>query len=162
MTHVRAAAWDQLEAICEALPERPRAMHTRRMHYQDQLHGMYLIGWSDEVPVGHLLLKWPGWPERPWSMELQGAYGCSIVEDLWVKPESRGLGTGRALMEIAHSHTIERGISSVGLSVGLTQGYEAAQHLYRSLGYRDQGHGHFVESSPGWWDILIFLLNRLT
>jgi hypothetical protein len=54
-------------------------------------------------------------------------------------------------MESAHSRTSEQGISSVGLGVGIDQGYEAAHHLYRSLGYRDPGHGHFIESNRGWW-----------
>jgi GNAT superfamily N-acetyltransferase len=161
LTEIRAAAWDQLDAICDGLADRHMTMHTKRIQYQDQGHGLYLIGWEHGKAVGHLHLKWPGWPERPRAKEFQARYGCSMVEDLWVLPDNRGRGLGRALMESAHSHTSQQGIRTVGLSVGIEQGYEAAHHLYRSLGYRDPGHGRFIESSPGWWDVGVFLLKEL-
>ena len=153
-----AAGWDGLDALSAATPERPRSLHAKRLQYQEQGHGLYLIGWSDELAVGHLLLKWPGWPERPWTMEFQATYGCSLVEDLWVQPRSRGMGIGRALMETAHSHSNQQGIPSVGLGVGMDPGYAAARRLYRSLGYRDPGHGRFIASGPGWIEELTFWL----
>lgn len=161
MTQVIAAGWDQIDAIAHAFFERPRPLHIWRLQYQDQGHGIYLVAWRNEEPMGHLLLKWPGWPERPGATENQARHECSLVEDLWVLPNSRGLGIGRALMESAHSHSSQKGISTVGLGVGLDQGYEPAQHLYRSMGYKDSGLGPFIESSPGWWDILIFLVKEL-
>ena len=158
---IEAASMDQLEAIGEGLPERPRALHARRISQQDQDHSLYLLAWKREGPVGHVVVKWPAWPESPFAVEWQARYGCSMVEDLWICPDSRGKGIGRALMETAHARTGQRGIGSVGLGVGVGDGYDAARHLYKSLGYRDRGHGRFIESSPGWWDILVFLLKEL-
>ena len=136
-------------------------MHAKRLEYQDRGHGLYLIGSEDATPAGHLLLKGPHWPERPWSAEYQARYGCSVVEDLWVQPDKRGLGIGRALMEAAHVHTTQHLLSAVGLGVGMDPGYKAARQLYESLGYRDPGHGVFIESGQGWMEHLIFLLKEL-
>jgi hypothetical protein len=45
--------------------------------------------------------------------------------------------------------------------VGLEEGYQAALHIYSSSGYRDPGHGVFIESSPGGVGPVRFLLKEL-
>jgi hypothetical protein len=45
--------------------------------------------------------------------------------------------------------------------VGLDEGYHAAIHIYYSMGYRDLGHGLFIESSPGVVEPVMFLLKGL-
>jgi GNAT superfamily N-acetyltransferase len=112
----------------------------------------------EEVPVGHVLVRWPTWPERPGAVEWQARYGCCFIEDLWVQPDHRNHGIGRALMAAAESRCVTQGTSSVGLHVGLDEGYQAALHIYSSTGYEDPGHGVFIESSPGVVERVIFLL----
>ncbi len=102
------------------LPTRPRA------------HGLYLFAWVDERPVGHVIVKWPSWPERPWAVEWQARYGCCFIEDLWVQSETRNQGIGRALMRAAESHCLIQDTSRVGLHAGLDEGYQAALHMVTS------------------------------
>ena len=65
-------------------------------------------------------------------------------------------------MAAAESHCWHRDYSSVGLHVGLDEGYQAAQHIYCSSGYRDPGHGIFIESSPGGVGLMMFLLKEMS
>jgi ribosomal protein S18 acetylase RimI-like enzyme len=56
-----------------------------------------------------------------------------ILNDLFVSPEARRLGVGRALIEAAHDHARETGALRVVLSTAHTN--QTAQALYESLGY---------------------------
>ena len=161
MTEIRPAAGEQLDAISETLSARPRALHSDRIHQQSLGHSLYLFAWVEERPVGHVIVKWPTWPERPWAVEWQARYDCCFIEDLWVLPDSRNQGIGRALMATAESQCLGHEASRVGLHVGLDEGYQAAHHIYLSTGYRDLGHGNFIESSPGSVEPVIFLLKEL-
>ena len=161
MIQIRRARWDQLDAISESLSERPKALHSERIRQQMMGHSLYLFAWRSAVPVGHVIVKWPPWPERPWAVEWQARYECCFIEDLWVLPDSRNGGIGRALMARAEAHCLGQEISRVGLHVGLDKGYEAAFHIYSSTGYKDLGHGRFIESSPGSVEPVTFLLKDM-
>lgn len=161
MTQIRAAAWDELDAISEGLPQRPKPLHAQRIFQQSMGHNLYLFAWKADTPVGHVMVKWPTWPEGPGAVEWQARYGCCFIEDLWVLPDMRNLGIGRALMVSAESRCLSQNTSRAGLHVGLDDGYKAALHLYYSTGYRDLGHGPFIESSPGAVEPVIFLLKEL-
>jgi GNAT superfamily N-acetyltransferase len=162
MSQIVPAAWDELDAISNGLPERPKPLHSQRILQQTLGHCLYLLAWEADTPVGHVIVKWPNWPERPWAVEWQARYRCCFIEDLWVLPSSRNQGTGKALMASAESHCLAQGTSRVGLHVGLDEGYHAALHIYHSTGYRGLGHGLFIESSPGSVEPVIFLLKELT
>ena len=73
-------------------------------------------------------------------------------------------------MHAAEAEARARQIASVGLAVGLDDGYAPARQLYASLGYRDPGLGTFIESAaipsddpqPGiWLDVLVLLVKSL-
>lgn len=64
-------------------------------------------------------------------------------------------------MKAAESHCLIKDTSRVGLHVGLDEGYQAALHIYYSTGYKDPGHGLFIESSLGSVEQVIFLLKEL-
>ena len=57
-----------------------------------------------------------------------------LLNDLFVAPEARGAGVGRALMERARRLAEETG--AVGLELATARGNATAQRLYESLGYR--------------------------
>lgn len=57
-----------------------------------------------------------------------------VLYDLFVAPEARKSGVGRALMERARRHAEETGARTIVLSTARTN--RAAQQLYESLGYR--------------------------
>lgn len=65
---------------------------------------------------------------------------CSVIAqpiytlyDLYVAPEARKTGTGRALMQAAHAHAQANGFGRLDLSTARTN--HAAQALYESLGW---------------------------
>lgn len=57
-----------------------------------------------------------------------------LLNDLFVAPEARRQGVGRALMERARQHAMETRACEIALSTGV--GNSGAQALYESLGYR--------------------------
>jgi GNAT superfamily N-acetyltransferase len=165
-TDIRRATRADLAAIVAELPSRTEAQHAHRLLGQEQEHGVYLIAWCDDRPVGHVMVKWPGWPERHVS-EFTARYDCSWVEDLSVEALSRNQGIGRSLMETLEAMTRARRLGRVGLDVGLDEGYAAARYLYESLDYRDVGHGTYltsavVQGGGVWMERLVFLLKELT
>jgi GNAT superfamily N-acetyltransferase len=164
-TDIRRTNRADLAAIVAGLADRTEAQHAHRLLLQEQGHGVYLIAWIEGRPVGHVMLKWPSWPERHVS-EFTARYDCSWVEDLAVQPQSRNQGVGKRVMETLEALTLAEGIRRVGLDVGLDVGYAAARHLYDSLGYRDRGHGQFISSARVeggglWMEWLVFLLKEL-
>lgn len=65
-----------------------------------------------------------------------------ILNDLFVSPEHRGTGAGKALMERASAHAMETGAG--GLSLATQRTNFTAQRLYESLGWqRDQDFFHY-------------------
>ena len=84
-----------------------------------------LAAWTDGVPVGIVVLAF-----RP-SISL-GALFASI-EDLYVRPDSRGRGAGRALLAAVGERCRTRGVSYVEVQ---TDG-EAAP-FYRGSGYEPE------------------------
>jgi ribosomal protein S18 acetylase RimI-like enzyme len=65
---------------------------------------------------------------------------CSVIAqpiytlyDLYVAPEARKTGAGRALMQAAHAHAQANGFARLDLSTAKTN--HAAQALYESLGW---------------------------
>jgi ribosomal protein S18 acetylase RimI-like enzyme len=77
------------------------------------------------------------------SFREPGVGGCGA---LWVAPETRGTGLGRALMEAAIDLLEGRGCERILLSV--TDG-NPAERLYESLGFKRTGERHPMrEGSP--------------
>ncbi|MDQ3753198.1 MAG: GNAT family N-acetyltransferase [Acidobacteriota bacterium] len=63
------------------------------------------------------------------------------INDLNVVAEYRNRGIGTALIREAESIAAKAGMSIIGIGVGLTPDYAAAQHLYPKLGYVPDGRG---------------------
>ena len=57
-----------------------------------------------------------------------------LLNDLFVAPEARGGGVGRALM--ARARLLAQETDAVGLELATARGNTTAQRLYESLGYR--------------------------
>lgn len=75
--------------------------------------------------------------------------GTAILYGMWVAPEARGRGAGRALCEACATWGTERGCAELTLSVVV--GNEAGRRLYESCGFAEQGrttwsgHGRTVD-----------------
>ncbi len=86
----------------------------------DQGDGFYLVAWLDGEPVGHAHLALHDPPE---------------LQDVFVRREHRGQGFAAALTTAAEAAAAARGHTRLRLEVSVDA--EAAQALYRRLGYRD-------------------------
>jgi ribosomal protein S18 acetylase RimI-like enzyme len=84
--------------------------------------GFYLVAWEDEEPLGHAHLAITDPPE---------------LQDVSVRAEHRRRGVASALTAAAEGEAFARGFDRLRLTVSI--GNEAAQALYRGLGYRDSG-----------------------
>jgi ribosomal protein S18 acetylase RimI-like enzyme len=79
---------------------------------------------------------------------------CSVIArpiytlyDLYVAPEARQTGAGRALMLAAHAHARQQGVARLDLSTAKTN--HGAQALYESLGWvRDDVFLYYNKAIP--------------
>jgi len=95
------------------------ALGLARLH---QGNGFYLVAWEGDEPAGHLHLALTSPPE---------------LQDVFVRPEFRRRGIGRALTEVAEREATNRGFDRMRLTVGIDN--LQAQALYLSCGYLDTG-----------------------
>jgi ribosomal protein S18 acetylase RimI-like enzyme len=79
-------------------------------------------------PVGLAVLRFRPWLWRP-------ALEC-YLEELYVVPDRRGQGIGRALMDAAIELAREEG--AAGMSLGTGEDDVAARGLYESLGFSNR------------------------
>jgi len=63
------------------------------------------------------------------------------IQDLNIIPDARQQGAATALLEAFENIVRDQGIECVGISVGLTKDYGAAQRLYIKQGYVPDGYG---------------------
>jgi dihydropteroate synthase len=66
---------------------------------------------------------------------------------MWVAPEARGAGIGRALVDAALRWT--RGRAALELSLQVTEGNEPARALYEGCGFRDTGRREALRGGGG-------------
>jgi GNAT superfamily N-acetyltransferase len=141
---VRVLRHDELERISLTLAHRSPAEHRERLTRQDQGVFTYLVAWDGTEPIGHVGIDWPDEREPERHVEKGGR---AIVHDLEVVPARRNRGVGRALMVKLEQCVRERGLSEIGLTTGVDDGYAAARLLYRALGYVERPGTLHIESS---------------
>jgi GNAT superfamily N-acetyltransferase len=83
-----------------------------------------LTAWADGGPVGVIVLAY-----RP-SISLGATFAS--IEDLYVKPDARRRGVGRALLGAVGERCKERGVSYVEVQT------DEAVAFYMSLGYKPE------------------------
>ena len=91
----------------------------------------------DSIAVGYVVLS------LGFSLELGG--NDAYIDEMFVIPEQRGHGYGRALLEFAGTAAGELGVKAVHLEVDRSN--ESAQRLYASLGYRARDR-YFLMTLP--------------
>ncbi len=88
----------------------------------DQGNGSYLVAWAGDEPLGHAHLALTDPPQ---------------LQDLSVRPQYRRAGVGSALTAAAEQAARAGGADRIRLGVSVDN--QAAQDLYRRLGYVDAG-----------------------
>jgi ribosomal protein S18 acetylase RimI-like enzyme len=124
-------------------PAPPQELMTERIQVLLE-HGDTVILLAGEPPCALSLTRF-----RPglWSPKLE-----AYLAELYVVPERRGQGIGRALMERTMVVARERGADTMELGTG--EGDVAARGLYESLGFTHTEHG------PGGVETLSFFYER--
>lgn len=111
------------------LPEK----HGERLGRQEHGDAAYLLAVLDGCIVGHLLLKWDGPCGAPLRSTLPP---CAEIEDFVVAPEHRSRGIGAGLLAHAARITADRGLTRLGLGVGVDN--HRARTLYERSGFMIQ------------------------
>lgn len=131
---------EDLVALERSMPSTGRSrFHERRFRQQLSGASTYLVAWLDGEPVGHLNVIWT--EDEDLSKHLSG---CPELNALGVwPPERRSQGIGRALVAAGEQMVRARGLTRAAMGVGLAN--HRAASLYEELGYRDWGHGSYVD-----------------
>jgi ribosomal protein S18 acetylase RimI-like enzyme len=94
-----------------------------------------LLAYREDAAAGFCLLNW-----KP-RYVLYRRLGIPEIQDINIVPEHRRKGHATALIKWCEGLARAKGCGHIGISVGLTKNYGAAQILYSKLGYVPDGNG---------------------
>ena len=105
--------------------------------YEYQVAGdrQIMLGFVESKLVTYCVLNW-----NP-KYGFYKAMGYPEVQDLNVLPAFRGQGIATQMISKCEGLALEKGLTHMGISVGLTASYGPAQRLYVKLGYVPDGYG---------------------
>ena len=136
MTHVRPATIHDLDALTELLDgyrqfyQQPRDIQAARAFLRQrfgQADSRILVSENSDGALTGFVQLYPG-------VSTVGLNSRWTLNDLFVLPECREKGTGRALMEAATQLAREHGVARLVLMTQVEN--ERAQRLYESLGWQ--------------------------
>ncbi|MGY2463891.1 N-acetyltransferase family protein [Vreelandella sulfidaeris] len=136
MTTIRAATMHDLDALAELLDgyrqfyEQPSNVQAARDFLRQrfgQADSRILVSENGEGALTGFVQLYPG-------VSTVGLNARWTLNDLFVCPDGRERGTGRALMEAATQLAREHGVARLILMTQIEN--ERAQHLYESLGWQ--------------------------
>lgn len=136
MTTIRAATMHDLDALTELLDgyrqfyEQPSNVQAARDFLRQrfgQADSRILVSENGEGALTGFVQLYPG-------VSTVGLNARWTLNDLFVSPDGRERGTGRALMEAATQLAREHGVARLILMTQIEN--ERAQHLYESLGWQ--------------------------
>jgi GNAT superfamily N-acetyltransferase len=140
---VRRLVSADLEAFQTTMPSWNAAEYAERLGYQDRGLAVQLVAWAGTIAVGRAMVVFPGHPE--WS-ESAFRENCPELRDVGVAEDWQRRGIGSRLIAASEEAVRAAGFDSIGLGVGLEDGYEAARGLYERSGYTF-AHGPFVAAA---------------
>ena len=105
-------------------------------YFNDQTEGIrqVWVAWQSEEIAGYVTLKWES-EYRPFCKA-----NIPEINDLNVFPPYRNQGIATALIEKCEEEALKKG-DTIGLGVGLYDGYGNAQKRYVKMGYIPDGLG---------------------
>jgi len=86
-------------------------------------------------PVGYSLINWSP------KYKFYDVMNIPAIQDLRVKRSFRRKGIATAMMKMLENIVSAAGYQRIGISVGVTAKYGAAQRIYAKMGYIPDGHG---------------------
>jgi len=126
---------EQIAGAFEAIEwDKPISQYQRYLVEQEEGRRIILVALSDKVFAGYLTVVWKS-AYPPFQVE-----NIPEIQDFNVLPQYRRRGIGAKLMDEAEQMVASRS-SLVGLGVGMTADYGAAQRLYVLRGYVPDGKG---------------------
>jgi diamine N-acetyltransferase len=141
MTHaLRPATLDDVAALIDLM----RAFYTEDGHaFREEAARRALVGLLQEPGHGRVFVIETGGGIAGYaavtfgySLEFHGR--DAFLDELYVRPERRGAGLGRAAIERAAEICRAEGIGAIHLEVG--PGNDAAHRLYEAAGFADRAH----------------------
>ncbi len=163
---IREVDMKDLPRLERLFPQGGAEKHARRLVRQQNGSAVYLIAFLDEVPAGHILLKWDGAKDE--AVLANRPVPCPDLEDLFVHEEYRQQGIATQLLHYAENLSRQRGYAEIGLAVGLDN--PDARRLYERLGYREAGfgayrvHGMYVDEQGAlctWEEECVYLVKNI-
>lgn len=150
-------------AFAELGWNKPVAQYERYLAEQQAEERDVLTAWLNDRFAGYLTIVWQS--DYPPFRDAQ----IPEIRDFNVLPDFRRQGIGTALMDAAESHIFERS-PIVGIGVGMTQDYGAAQRMYVQRGYVPDGRGLMYREKPVAYgvsvmvddDLVLFFTKRLS
>ena len=129
------AAIPSLVRMYHALGGRPAGYAERCLGEQQEGRRQVFVLAQDGRDIGMAMLNW-----QPLYAPFR-RLGIPEIQDLAILPEARRQGAGAALVAYCEDAARARGGTDIGIAVGLTADFGAAQRLYARLGYFPDGFG---------------------
>lgn len=144
---IRRMVESDIDGIAEAFKSWSKTREQYERYWQQNQHGqrVTLVAALGEQVIGYANLVWQS------DYEPFCEAGIPEIHDMNVVTQFQKQGIGTAFIKEAESIARQRGKRIIGIGVGLTPDYGAAQRLYPKLGYIPNGRG--VQSTP-WGDEL--------
>lgn len=151
---VRRMGDGEAEAVARAFAHYGKSLPQYERYLAEQRRGerVTLLAVSGGEVIGYTNVLWRS------GYEHFRREGIPEINDLNVVAEARGRGVATALINEAERIVAARGLPVVGIGVGVTPDYAAAQRLYPKLGYTPDGRG--VHRDPP-WDDAVYLTKSL-
>lgn len=121
--------------------DKPASQYHRYFSEQKRGEREILVAFVDDGFAGYLTIMWSS-EYPPFRSE-----GVPEIKDLNVLPKFRRKGIATRLMDEAEGLAAKRS-SIVGVGVGMTADYGAAQRMYVQRGYVPDGNGVFSSGEP--------------
>jgi GNAT superfamily N-acetyltransferase len=157
MLTIRPLAADDVPVIAAAI-HKPDVL---RGYVAEEAAGAIatFTAWDDGAFVGYVILRW----RSSWFAE-----GVPEIQDFNVVRARRRQGIGTALLDAAEARAATRS-AVVGIGVGMTADYGAAQVMYVARGYVPDGRGlathhrtvRYGESVPVDDDLVLYFTRTL-
>jgi phosphinothricin acetyltransferase len=134
----------------EEVPPPPHDMDARRRAVQDQ--GLpYLVAEADGRVLGFAYAA----PFRP-----RAAYRYTLEDSVYVAPDAKGMGVGRAVLEAVIQACEALGVRQLMAVIG-DSANEGSIGLHRALGFEQTGVGRAVGFKHGRWVDIVHMQKPL-